>query len=90
MYFLAKLNTSGNLFFHMSLIGLMYRVCDLRLDPDFELWLTADKNFYLWSTVEKMHVLQFSWKKHLRPYGCSGTNFTATVNCVSPKTEIQI
>ena len=26
-------------------------------------------------------------EKYLRPYGCSGTNFTAAVNFTNPKTE---
>ena len=29
-------------------------------------------------------------EKYLQSYGCSGTNFTATVDCTNSKTEIQI
>ena len=40
-------------------------------------------------TVEKMHVFVVFTEKYLRSYGCSGINFTATVNCTNPKTETQ-
>ena len=67
---------------------VMYRVCGLRLGPNFVLWLAADKNFYLWLTVEKMHAFAVFTDKYLRPYGFSDTIFTATVNCTNPKSEI--
>ena len=34
----------------------MYRVCGLRLGPNFGVWPAAGKNFYLWLTVEKMRA----------------------------------
>ena len=37
-----------------------------------------------------MHVIAVFTEKYLQSYGCSGTNFTATVNCRNLKTEIQI
>ena len=40
-------------------------------------------------TVEKMHVFVVFTEKYLRSYGCSGTNFTATVNCTNPKIKTQ-
>ena len=58
--------------------------------PDFGVLLTTYKDFYLRFTVEKMHVFAFFTEKYLRSYDCSGTNFTATVNCTNPKPEIQI
>ena len=67
----------------------MYRLCGLRLKPNFRVRLTADKNFYLFLTVEKMHIFAIFTEKHLQPNGCSGTNFTATVNCTNPSTEIE-
>ena len=67
---------------------VMYRVCGLRLGPNFVLWLAADKNFYLWLTVEIMHAFAVFSDKYLRPYGCSDTIFAVTVNCTNPKSEI--
>ena len=40
--------------------------------------------------VEKMDTFAVFTGKCLWSYGCSGTNFTATVNCRNPTTEIQI
>ena len=37
-----------------------------------------------------MHVFAIFAKKYLGSHGCSGTNFTATVNCKNPEIEIQI
>ena len=34
----------------------MYRVCGLRLTPNFGVWLRDEKNFYLWLTVDKMRT----------------------------------
>ena len=36
-----------------------------------------------------MHAFVVITEKYVRPYGYSGTNFTAGVNCLNPKTEIQ-
>ena len=66
----------------------MYRVCGLRLGPNFAVRLSADKNFYLQLTVEKMHAFVVFGDKYLRPYGCSHTNLTTTVNCTSTKSQI--
>ena len=68
----------------------MYRVCGLRLGPNFGMWLTGGRNFYLPLMAEEMHAFVVFTDKCLRSYGCSGTNLMATVNCTSPKTEIQI
>ena len=35
-----------------------------------------------------MHAFAVFNDQYLRPYGCSDTNFTATVNCTNPRTEI--
>ena len=66
----------------------MYRVCGLRLGPNFVLRLVTEKNFYLRLTFEKMHAFVVFKDKYLRPYGCSNTNVMATVNCTNSKTEI--
>ena len=68
----------------------MYRVFGLQLGSDFGVRLAADNIFYLQLTVEKMHAFAVFSKKYLWSYGCSGTNFTAAVNCTNPKTEMQI
>ena len=36
-----------------------------------------------------MHVLAVFTENYFRSCGCSGTNFTATINCTNAKTEIQ-
>ena len=41
-----------------TVTGVMYRVYDLRLVPNFIVRLAAVKIFYLRLTVEKMHALQ--------------------------------
>ena len=66
----------------------MYRVRGLRLTQISEAQLAADKNFYLWLAVEKMHAFAVFTEKKLRPYGCSGKNFTAAGNCTSTNIEI--
>ena len=48
----------------------------------------ADKKFYLRLTINKMHAFAVLTEKYLRPYGWSGTNFTAAVSCTTPNTEI--
>ena len=45
----------------------MYRIYDLRLDPNFTLWPVADKFFYLLLTVETMHEFAFFIAKYLQP-----------------------
>ena len=57
----------------------MYNVYGLRQGPNVGVRPKADKNFYLWLTVEKIHAFAFFTKKHLWPYGCSGSSFTAAV-----------
>ena len=37
-----------------------------------------------------MQVFAVFIEKYFRSYGCSGTNFTATINCTNSKTELQI
>ena len=66
----------------------MYMVCGLRRDPNFVVRPAAEKNFYLRLTVEKMHAFAVFSNKCLRTCGGNNTNFTATVNCTNPKTEI--
>ena len=66
----------------------MYRVYGLRLDSHFVVQLAAGKNFYLRLTVEKILTFAVFNIKYLRPYCCSDTYFTATVNYENPKTEI--
>ena len=68
----------GDLIFYQ---GIMYRVCHLRLDPDFGVWSGADKKFYLLLTV-------FT-EKCLQSRSCIGINFMTSVNCRNPKTEMQ-
>ena len=67
----------------------MYRVYGLRLGPNYGVGPAADKNFYFRLTIEKMYAFAVFTEKYLRSYNCSGTNFTAAVNCTSPKTELQ-
>ena len=67
----------------------MYRVYGLRLGPNFEVWPAGDKHFYLRLIFEKMIAFAFFTENNLWPYGCSGTNFTATGNCTNSKTEMQ-
>ena len=67
----------------------MYRVYGLRLGPNYGVGPAADKNFYFRLTIEKMYAFAVFTEKYLRSYNCNGTNFTAAVNCTSPKTELQ-
>ena len=69
-------------------MGVMYWVYGLWLGPNFIVWQVADKNFYLRLKIEKVHAFAVFNDFNLRPYGCCDTNFTATVNCKNPKTEI--
>ena len=39
-----------------NMLAVTYRVCGLRLGPNFAMRLAADKNIYLWLTVEEMHA----------------------------------
>ena len=66
----------------------MHKVCGLRLRLNLVVRLVAENNFYLRLTVEKMHGFTVFNDKILRPYGCSKTNFTATVYRTNPKAEI--
>ena len=68
----------------------MHRVFGLRPGSNFRVRLPADKKFYLWLTVEKMHALTVFMKNYLRSYGCSDTNFMATVKCTNQEIETQI
>ena len=69
-------------------MGVMYRVCGLRLSLNFVVRLAAENNFYLRLTIEKMYAFAVFKDKYLRPYGCRNKNFTVTVNCTNPKNEI--
>ena len=71
----------------MFMKGVMYRVYGLRLGLNFVAGLATDNNFYVWLTVEKMHAFAVFNDFILRLYGCSDTNYTATVNCTNPRTE---
>lgn len=64
-----------------DVMGIMFRVCSLQLGPNFGARLAADKNFYLRLAVEKSDAFAAFTEKYLRSYGCTGTNFTATVKC---------
>ena len=74
--------------FNFLILGVIYRVCGLRLGSNFGLGLTMKKNFYLQLTVEKMHAFAVFTKKYLRSYGSSVTNFITAVNCRNKKTEM--
>ena len=69
--------------------GIMYRVCHLRLDPNFGVWSGADKKFHLRLTVYNMRALAVFTEKCLQPRSCIVINFMTSVNCRNPKTEIQ-
>ena len=73
----------------MAPLGILYRVCGLRLGLNFGKRPAAGKNFYLPLTVEKMCVLKVLTKKYLGLCGYNGSNCAAMVNCISPNTEIQ-
>ena len=66
-------------------MGVIYRICGLQLGPNFVVRLAADKNFYLSLTVVKMHAFAVFNDKCLRPYGCSDTNLTVTVESINPR-----
>ena len=66
----------------------MYRICGFGLGTNIEVRPVAEKKFYLRLAVGKMHPLPVFTKKYLWPYGCSDTNFTASVNCTNSNTEI--
>ena len=70
-------------------MGAMSRVCGLRLAPDLGVRPAAGKKIYLLLAIEKMHFLAAFTKKYLRPYSCRATDFTAAVNFVDLKTEMQ-
>ena len=67
----------------------MYKLCGLRIGPNIGVGPVIDKKFYLRLAADKRHSFAVSAAKYLRPCGCSGTNFTAMVNCTNPYTEIQ-
>ena len=46
-----------------------------------------EKKNYLRLTVEEIRAFAAFTNKNLELWGCSGTNFTATVNNTNPKTE---
>ena len=54
----------------MGRVGGIYRVCGLRLSPNFRMRLTAKKNFYLQLTVGKIDPFAVFSEKYLRSYGC--------------------
>ena len=43
----------------MTSKGVMYRVCGLRLGPNFVVQVVADKKFYLRLTIEKKCIYGF-------------------------------
>ena len=65
------------------------KILRLRLVPNFVVRLVANKNYYLRLTVGKMPAFEVFNDLYFQPYGCSDTNFTATVKNTNPKTEIQ-
>ena len=67
----------------------MYRVYCLRLSLNLRMQPAAGKNFHLQLTNEKMRAFETFTEKYLRRYDCNGNDFTATLNCVNPKTEIR-
>ena len=70
-------------------MGAMFAVYGLRLVANLAMGPVADKKLYFWLTVAKMHAFVVFTKKYVRSYGCNGTNFTATINFTSPKSELQ-
>ena len=58
----------------------MYKVCGLRLGPNFVVRLAADKNFLFAVCGREKSLFAVFSDKYLRSYGCSDTNFTAMVN----------
>ena len=69
--------------------GRIYRVCGLRLGPNFGVQPATGKNFYLRLTVEKMCAFTVFTQKYLRSYGYNDTIFTTAVNCTNQKTEAE-
>ena len=69
--------------------GGIYRVCGLRLGPNFGVRPATGKNFYLRLTVEKMCAFTVFTQKYLRSYGYNDTIFTTEVNCTNQKTETE-
>ena len=67
----------------------MYKVCSLRLGPNFRVCSAADKKFYLRLTVEKMCGFAVFTDKYSSPCGCSGTNFTVLVYYKNSKSEMK-
>ena len=67
----------------------MYKVCRLRLGPNFGIRPAAGKNFSLWLTVEKMRAFAVFNDKYLRPWGSRSTISMADVNCKNRKTKIK-
>lgn len=66
----------------------MYKICGLQLVPNFGKQTAADNEFYFRLMVEKICAFVAFTEKYLRPFGCRGANFTATVNCANPKTKM--
>ena len=66
----------------------MYRLCSLRLGPNFGVRSVAGKNLYLRLMVQKMHAFVVYTERYLRPCGYSSTNRMTSVNCRNQKFEI--
>ena len=76
----------GDLEYRSRRKEVMYRVCGLRLDPNFVVQLAAGKNFYLRLAVERMGAFEVITKKYLQTYSWSSNNITAAANYTNPKT----
>ena len=66
----------------------MYRVCGLRLGSKFGMQLAMAKIFILRLTVKEMGAFAIFTEKYSRPYGWSGSNFTAVANYTIPESRV--
>ena len=73
----------------ISFQRIMYKVCSLRLGPNFGIRPAAGKNFSLWLTFEKMRAFAVFNDKYLRPWGSRSTISMTEVNCKNRKTKIK-
>ena len=67
----------------------MYRIYGLQLGPNFGVRPVAYQKFYLQLKVDQMYAFAVFIEKNLRPYGCSGTSYTAAISSTNPYTETQ-
>ena len=54
-----------------------------------EILFDIEFDSHLWLTIERMHAFAVFTGKYIRPYRCTSTNFTTTVNYANPKTAMQ-